>query len=84
MAINEIQFQKGLSLMQFMNEYGTETQCEAVLAKARWQHGFECPRCAHALAYEFRRGGIATGNAKPAIIKRVCARGPSWNMDVCH
>ena len=57
MAINEIQFQKGLSLMQFMNEYGTETQCEAALAKARWQHGFECPRCAHALAYEFRRGG---------------------------
>ena len=57
MAINEIQFQKGLSLIQFMNEYGTETQCEAALAKARWQHGFECPRCAHALAYEFRRGG---------------------------
>ncbi|CAN7552761.1 IS1595 family transposase [Duganella sp. LjRoot269] len=56
MAINGIQFQKGMSLAQFMKEYGTEEQCEAALVKARWRDGFECPRCAHRLAYEFKRG----------------------------
>ena len=36
MAINGIQFQKGLSLMDFLADYGTEEQCEAALLKARW------------------------------------------------
>lgn len=56
MAINGIQFQKGLSLAQFMRDYGTEEQCEAALVKARWSRGYECPRCGHKLAYEFKRG----------------------------
>lgn len=55
MSINGIQFQKGLSLAQFMAQYGTEEQCEAALVKARWGGGFECARCAHTQAYEFRR-----------------------------
>lgn len=55
MAINAIQFQKGLSLAQFMKEYGTEAQCEEALVAARWPHGFECAHCGHKLAYEFRR-----------------------------
>ncbi|MES2148350.1 MAG: IS1595 family transposase [Pseudomonadota bacterium] len=55
MAINGIQFQKGLSLAQFMKEYGTEAQCEEALVAARWPHGFECAHCGHKLAYEFRR-----------------------------
>lgn len=29
MAINGIQFQKGMSLAQFMKDYGMEEQCEA-------------------------------------------------------
>lgn len=57
MAINEIQFQKGLSLTEFMRTYGTEKQCEAALLQARWKHGFECPRCKHGTAYEFSRRG---------------------------
>lgn len=57
MAINEIQFQKGLSLAKFMKDYGTEEQCEDALVTARWRHGYECPRCAHKLAYEFKRSG---------------------------
>src|SRR5471032_1465801 len=56
MAINGIQFQKGMSLAQFMKEYGTEAQCEEALVKARWRDGFQCPRCAHRRAYEFKRG----------------------------
>ena len=56
MAINGIQFQKGLSLAAFLKEYGTEEQCEAAFIKARWPHGFVCP-CCHTTAYEFRRQG---------------------------
>ena len=34
--INGIQFQKGLSLTDFIAQYGTEAQCEAALIRARW------------------------------------------------
>jgi hypothetical protein len=33
-------FKKGLSITDFMKDYGTEAQCEAAFAKARWPHGF--------------------------------------------
>ena len=55
MGINPIQFQKGLSIQQFMKDYGSGTQCEETLVAARWPHGVECPYCIHKLAYEFRR-----------------------------
>jgi hypothetical protein len=42
MAINGIQFQKGLSLSAFFRDYGTEEQCEAAFIKARWPLGFVC------------------------------------------
>lgn len=45
MARSAIQFQKVLSLRQFLRLYGTEEQCEAALEKARWPDGFRCPRC---------------------------------------
>lgn len=57
MAINGIQFQKGLSLAQFMKGYGTEAECEAALIQTRWPRGFVCPKCAHCVAYEFERSG---------------------------
>ena len=34
--INAIQFQKGLSLAQFLAQYGTEAQCEEHLKRLRW------------------------------------------------
>ena len=55
MAINGIQFQKGLSLPAFMRNYGTEEQCQAAFTKARWPRGFVCHCCGHAAAYEFKR-----------------------------
>lgn len=58
MAINGIQFQKGLSLADFMGAYGTETQCEAAFIKARWPHGFACSRCGNRSAYEFTRRAL--------------------------
>jgi transposase-like protein len=45
MAMNRIQFQRGLSLSEFLHTYGTEPQCEAALEKARWPQGFTCPDC---------------------------------------
>lgn len=40
MARNKIQFQKGLSLNEFLKEYGTEEQCYAALHALRWPEGF--------------------------------------------
>ena len=44
-AMNRIQFQPGLSMPEFFEQYGTEAQCEAALEKARWPDGFRCPCC---------------------------------------
>ena len=45
MAMNRIQFQRGLSMTEFLERYGTEEQCVAALEQARWPKGFVCPRC---------------------------------------
>lgn len=45
MARNPIQFQDGLSLSAFTQQYGTEAQCEAAVAAWRWPNGFVCPNC---------------------------------------
>lgn len=45
MAMNRIQFQHGLSLRSFIDQYGSESQCEAALEKARWPRGFVCHTC---------------------------------------
>lgn len=58
MAINPIQLQKGLSLVEFMPRYGTEARCEAALVALRWPEGFACPACRHRQASEFVRGGL--------------------------
>jgi len=45
MAMNRIQFQPGLSMPEFAQRFGTESQCAAALEAARWPNGFSCPRC---------------------------------------
>ena len=45
MARNRVQFQKGYSLTQFMDEYGTEEKCREALFRWGWPNGFVCPRC---------------------------------------
>ena len=47
MARNRVQFQKGYSLTQFMDEYGTEEKCTEAVFRWRWPNGFVCPRCEH-------------------------------------
>jgi len=57
MASYDIQFQKGLSLRQFMATYGTEGQCVEAVCKARWRDGFVCPECGSTRHCRIARGG---------------------------
>jgi transposase-like protein len=45
MPMNRVQFQKGLSLPQFMDRCGSNEQGERVLVAARCPSGFVCPVC---------------------------------------
>lgn len=45
MGMNQLQFQPGLSMAEFMQRYGTEALCRAALEQMRWPNGFCCPRC---------------------------------------
>ena len=47
MARNPVQFQKGISLNDFLSLYGTEQQCFDTLYRWRWPDGFVCPNCGH-------------------------------------
>ncbi len=47
MPRNAVQFQKGLSLTNFLKDYGTEKQCYDALFSWRWNDGFRCPKCGH-------------------------------------
>src|SRR5882762_3244400 len=58
MAMNRVQFQQGLSMGRFLERYGSEEQCEAVLAAQRWPEGFVCPRCKSTDCSSFRRAGL--------------------------
>jgi hypothetical protein len=41
--MNRVQFQRGLSMAQFIERYGSEERCEAELVAQRWPEGFRCP-----------------------------------------
>lgn len=45
MARNKVQFQRGLSDVEFERLYGTEEKCRETLTAWRWPKGFECPAC---------------------------------------
>lgn len=57
MAINAVQFQHGLSLAEFVAQYGTEAKCYRALYRSRWPQGFRCPACANRAHSRFRRDG---------------------------
>jgi len=56
MAMGHIQFQHGLSMPEFLQSFGSESQCAAPSEAARWPHGYCCPRCGKT-AYCVLRGG---------------------------
>lgn len=55
MAINKVQLQAGLSMLEFFDLYGTQAQCEEVVRAWRWPQGFVCPSCTATQCCEFRR-----------------------------
>jgi transposase-like protein len=57
MAMNKVQFQKGLSMSEFMTRYGTPEQCHAALVASRWPAGFVCPLCGEIHHSTFIRDG---------------------------
>jgi len=57
MGMNRIQFQRGMSVVDFQRAYGSEAQCEAALTQARWPQGFVCPACGRSHAVSFRLHG---------------------------
>jgi len=42
-----VQFQQGMSLQQFLSEFGNEDQCRRAVFCMRWPDGFCCPSCGH-------------------------------------
>lgn len=56
MAQNKVQYQRGLSMPEFFDAYGSVEQCEALVRGWRWPQGFSCPRCQGSWHSEFRRG----------------------------
>lgn len=57
MSINRVQFQKGLSMAEFLERYGSEDKCHAALVALRWPDGFICPDCDCAQHCTFVREG---------------------------
>jgi transposase-like protein len=55
--MNHVQFQHGLSMAEFFEQYGTEEQCLAALETSRWPSGFSCPSCSDSRHSRFVREG---------------------------
>ena len=55
MAQNRVQYQRGLSMLEFFDSYGSVEQCEALVRGWRWPGGFSCPRCKGSWHSEFSR-----------------------------
>lgn len=51
-----IQFQNGLSLPEFINNFGTPAQCEEHLYKKKWPNGFICKKCSNKESVSFVKG----------------------------
>ena len=69
MCKNKVQFQKGLSLPDFMVKSGTEAQCEAVLEAAKWPDGFLCGHIVGTSLFRVCREVAQDVNAINASIK---------------
>lgn len=45
MKMNRVQFQAGLSMAEYLKQFGTEERCAAALEASRWPDGWHCPHC---------------------------------------
>ena len=65
MPMNRVQFQKGMSLGEFVDRYGTEEACERELEAQRWQDGLVCPSCGSRSSPSRRRMRAWPGQSLP-------------------
>src|SRR5215510_16450985 len=63
MARNKVQFQRGLSDVEFERLYGTEEKCSAALFSWRWPGGFVCPTCGSSVHCELKKRALWQCNA---------------------
>ena len=70
MGINPVQFQKGLSMVEFMRRYGTQEKCHAAVVAQRWPDGFVCPECGESRHCTFERKASRIGSARRAGSRR--------------
>ena len=85
MPMNRVQFQSGLSMPDFLQQCGTETQCAAAVEQARWPEGFFCPLCGHATHTVLNAGSGSrkTFNAKPVGIRHRSSPEPCSKARIC-
>ena len=57
MAMNKVQYQRGLSMLEFLDHYGSQEDCETLVRDWGWPEGFICARCQGSSHSEFRRQG---------------------------
>ena len=58
MAKNKVQHQKGYSLFDLIQDYGTEEKCEKALFQAKWPNGFTCPQCSSKSYCRLKKKGL--------------------------
>ena len=58
MTMNTVQFQKGLSMSEFLGRYGNQEQCEQAVIEWRWPGGYKCVSCSSVRSLSFRRTGL--------------------------
>jgi len=63
MSINRIQFQPGLSLADFLKDFGTDAQCEAFVEQARWPRGLFAPTVPQPVPFSSDGAGRRSTNA---------------------
>lgn len=61
---NKLQFHKGYSLFQFLENYGTEKKCREALFRWRWPHGYACPECGSKSYCELKARSIIQCNQR--------------------
>src|SRR5512134_311983 len=54
------------TLAEFQSRFVTEDDCRRYLGECRWPDGYQCPRCAHAEAYEVEHAGTLSVQVLPA------------------
>lgn len=58
--MNMVQFQPGMSMVQFNERYGTQALCELAVEYARWPQGWVCIDCGYRRCYTVWHGVVKT------------------------